>query len=104
VISARTAEQLEAVAAEVSAAGRRAHVVPADLSDLEATAALAQAAVDAFGRLDIVVNNVGGTAPRPFLHTKARYLEEAFHFNVSTAHELSRAAVPLMLETVDDAT
>src|SRR5690606_14090981 len=56
---------------------------------------------DTFGRLDIVVNNVGGTVPRPFLHTKAKYLEDAFHFNVSTAHELSRAAVPLMLRSTD---
>lgn len=104
VISARTTDQLESVAAEVSAAGRRAHVVAADLNDLEAVAALAQSAIDAFGRLDIVVNNVGGTVPRPFLHTKARYLEDAFHFNVSTAHELSRAAVPLMLRSVDSAT
>ena len=46
VISARTADQLEAVAARVSDAGRRALVVPADLSDLEAVAGLAQAAQD----------------------------------------------------------
>jgi 7-alpha-hydroxysteroid dehydrogenase len=44
-----------------------------------------------------VVNNVGGTMPRAFLDTSPRYLEEAFHFNVSTAHALTRAAVPHML-------
>ena len=54
-------------------------------------------AFDAFGRLDTVVNNVGGTIPNTFLDTDVAYLEEAFHFNVSTAHALSRAAVPLML-------
>ena len=37
--------------------------------------------------------------PRPFLDTSPRFLEEAFHFNVSTAHALTRAAVPIMLET-----
>ena len=51
----------------------------------------------AFGRLDIVVNNVGGTMPRGFLETSPRFLEQAFHFNVATAHALTRAAVPLML-------
>jgi 7-alpha-hydroxysteroid dehydrogenase len=56
------------------------------------------AARDAFGRLDIVVNNVGGAVPQPFLETSAEQLEEAFHFNVSTAHALVRSAVPLMLE------
>ena len=98
VVSARTGSQLEAVADRVRAAGRRALVVPADLSDTDAVAALAQAAYDEFGRLDTVVNNVGGTVPNAFLDTDVAYLEEAFHFNVSTAHALSRAAVPLMLK------
>jgi 7-alpha-hydroxysteroid dehydrogenase len=97
VISARTEEQLREVAGRIEAAGRRAVVVTADLNDLDAVAGLASAAQDAFGRLDIVVNNVGGTMPRGFLETSPRFLEQAFHFNVSTAHALTRAAVPLML-------
>jgi 7-alpha-hydroxysteroid dehydrogenase len=51
-----------------------------------------------FRRLDIVVNNVGGAMPRPFMETSVDQLEEAFHFNVSTTHALVAAAVPLMLE------
>ncbi len=98
VLSARSADQIEAVAKQVEAAGRRAAVVPADLSDLDAVASLAEAARTSFGRLDIVVNNVGGTMPRPFLDTSPRRLIEAFSFNVATAHALTRAAVPLMLE------
>ena len=99
VISSRTTEQLEAVAAQIEAVGRRALVVPADLSDLDAVAALAERAKDAFGRLDIVVNNVGGSMPRPFMDTSPRRLIEAFSWNVATAHALTRAAVPIMLET-----
>jgi 7-alpha-hydroxysteroid dehydrogenase len=98
VISARTEEQLREVATRVEAAGRRAVVVPADLNDLEAVAALAPAARDAFGRLDIVVNNVGGTMPGALLDTTPRAMEQAFHFNVSTAHALTRAAAPIMIE------
>jgi 7-alpha-hydroxysteroid dehydrogenase len=98
VISARTESQLADVAKQVEAAGRRAVTVPADLSDLDAVAALAGAAHDAFGRIDIVVNNVGGAMPREFARTAPRHLEEAFHFNVTTAHALTRAAVPIMLD------
>ncbi|HEX5860496.1 MAG TPA: SDR family NAD(P)-dependent oxidoreductase, partial [Nocardioides sp.] len=98
VISSRTADQLEAVAEQVREAGRRALVVPADLSDLEAVSGLAGAAHEEFGRIDAVVNNVGGTIPNAFLDTDVDYLEEAFRFNVSTAHALSRAAVPFMLD------
>ena len=97
VISARSADQLASVAAQVEAAGRRALVVPADLSDTGAAAGLAGTAVEAFGRLDIVVNNVGGAMPRPFAATKPRHLEAAFHFNVAVAHALTQAAVPHLL-------
>jgi 7-alpha-hydroxysteroid dehydrogenase len=98
LISARTEDQLKDVAAQVEAHGRTALVVPADLSDLDQAAALAQAAVDGFGRLDVVVNNVGGSMPREFLRTNTKALEEAFHFNVSTAHALTRAALPHLLK------
>lgn len=102
VISARTAAQLEEVASRIEAAGRRALVVPADLSDLAAVAGLAERAHAEFGHLDVVVNNVGGTIPNAFLDTDVEYLEDAFRFNVSTAHALSAAAVPLMLSDADD--
>jgi 7-alpha-hydroxysteroid dehydrogenase len=98
VIAARTAEQLESTAERVKEVGRRAHAVVADLSDLDATALLAGAAIEEFGHLDIVVNNVGGAMPRPFLDTSPGRLQQAFQFNVATAHALLRAAVPLMLE------
>src|SRR5437764_2771619 len=78
VISARTADQLHEVAKLVEAAGRRALIVPADLNDLDAAAGLAAAAAEEFGRLDIVVNNVGGTMPGAFLDTSARDLKNAF--------------------------
>lgn len=102
LLSARTEDQLRAVAARVESLGRRAVVVPADLADLDAVAGLAQRAHDELGRLDVVVNNVGGTIPNGFLDTTPDYLEEAFRWNVSTAHALSRAAVPLMLRHADE--
>jgi 7-alpha-hydroxysteroid dehydrogenase len=102
VLSSRTADQLELVAERVRAAGRRALVVPANLAHTDAVAGLAQAAYDEFGRLDVVVNNVGGTIPNAFLDTDVAYLEEAFHFNVATAHALTRAAVPLMLASIGE--
>ncbi|MHA7652866.1 SDR family oxidoreductase [Mycobacterium sp. ML4] len=97
VISSRTQSQLDEVAEQVRAAGRRAHVVTADLAHPEDTAQLAGAAVDSFGKLDIVVNNVGGTMPNTLLTTSTKDLKDAFTFNVATAHALTVAAVPLML-------
>jgi 7-alpha-hydroxysteroid dehydrogenase len=98
VISSRTESDLAAVAKQVSDVGRRALTVPADLFELDAVVGLAEAARREFGRLDVVINNVGGTYPRPFLETSVEFLEEAFRFNVGTAHALTKAAVPIMLE------
>ncbi|MGV9614445.1 SDR family oxidoreductase [Nocardia xishanensis] len=99
LVAARTKGQLDEVAEQIAAVGRRAHVVPADLSDADAAASLAATAVDRFGRLDIVVNNVGGALPCPLLDTTPEAMAEAFAFNVGNAHALVRAAVPHILET-----
>ncbi|MEV4142103.1 SDR family oxidoreductase [Amycolatopsis sp. NPDC049691] len=99
VIASRTSAQLDEVASQVSAARRRAFPVPVDLSAPEAAAELASTAVAEFGRLDLVVNNVGGTYPRPLLESSVDFLEEAFRFNVATAHALTVAAAPALLET-----
>ena len=98
LIASRTQSQLDAVAEQVHATGRRAHTVAADLAHPEVTAELAGLAVEAFGKLDIVVNNVGGTMPNTLLTTSTKDLKDAFTFNVVTAHALTTAAVPLMLE------
>src|SRR5580693_6832342 len=64
VLAARTASDLEEVAAHVESLGRRALVVPTDVTDAAACAHLVNRAVEAFGRLDILVNNAGGAMPR----------------------------------------
>jgi 7-alpha-hydroxysteroid dehydrogenase len=98
VLAARTEEQLEQVAAQVRASGRRALVIPCDVNENDAVEDLVTRTVAELGRVDIVVNNAGGTMPRPFLDTSPGFLERSFHFNVTTAFVLSKAAVPHMLE------
>ena len=98
VISARTESQLREVADRIESVGRKATIVAADLYDLDAVAGLADAARESFGRLDVVVNNVGGWPPGPFTETSSKTLEQAFRFNVTTAHALTQAATPIMLE------
>jgi len=97
VLASRTKEQLDTIAEQVSAYGRRAVVVPCDVNDTANLAALVDAAATELGRVDIVVNNAGGSMPQPFLDTSERAFESAFHFNVTTAFALSRLAVPHML-------
>jgi 7-alpha-hydroxysteroid dehydrogenase len=98
-ITARTRDQLEVVAKEVEALGRRAFVFPADASEVANVEAFAEAAAAELGRIDVVVNNVGGSMPEPLMSTSVRSFEQAFHFNVTTAFALSKTAIPHMLAT-----
>jgi 7-alpha-hydroxysteroid dehydrogenase len=78
--------------------GRRALVLPTDVNDNGAVEAIVEQTLAEFGRIDLVVNNAGGTMPRPMLDTSPGFLERSFHFNVTTAFVLSKAAAPHMLE------
>jgi 7-alpha-hydroxysteroid dehydrogenase len=98
VIAARSKDTLAEVTAQVESFGRRAVAVAVDLDDLGAMQTLIDAATGELGGLDIVVNNVGGSLPQPFLDTSVKAFEGAFHFNVTTAYQLTQLATPILLE------
>lgn len=64
IVAARRKNEIEAVAAEINAAGGKAIAVVADVTDEAAVEALGQAAIDTFGKLTIWVNNAGGSTAR----------------------------------------
>jgi 7-alpha-hydroxysteroid dehydrogenase len=99
VCAARTVEQIEETAAQARAFGRRAVAVPCDVNQRADLERLVEATLEQFGRIDIVVNNAGGTPPCEALYTSEQMFEEAFHFNVTSAFLLTRLAVPHMLRT-----
>src|SRR4051794_9135631 len=67
VLTARTATDLQAVAAQVRTYGRRALPLPGDVNDVAFLAEVVDRTVAEFGRIDAVVNNAGGSLSRPFL-------------------------------------
>ena len=64
VVAARHADRIQRVVDTIVDAGGRAIAVPTDVTDRGALEALADAAVDTFGHLDVWVNNAGGSAVR----------------------------------------
>src|SRR5258708_38983013 len=59
VLCGRTRAALESTARGIAEAGRKAEVIPWDVSNLEAVETAAKHVEGAFGRLDILVNNAG---------------------------------------------
>jgi NAD(P)-dependent dehydrogenase (short-subunit alcohol dehydrogenase family) len=59
VLGVRNPADVEVLAAEIEAAGKRALAVPMDLADLTGVRAAVAEAETAFGRIDVLVNNVG---------------------------------------------
>ena len=60
-VAARSADDLEALAKEIEAVGRKALVVPTDVTDRDALQNLFDRTSDELGGLDILVNNAGGS-------------------------------------------
>jgi len=97
VVAARTPDNVEEVAELIRAMGRRAEPVVFDVMELDRLGELVTLAHDRLGGLDLLVNNAGGSFPKALLETSVRSFEKAFTFNVTTAFELTKHAVPAML-------
>jgi 7-alpha-hydroxysteroid dehydrogenase len=96
VLAARTKEKLDDAAAEIRTAGGKALAVPTDVNHTAQLERLVNETLAEFGRIDVLVNNAGGTAPTPALHQSLKDFEAAFHFNVGTAFELAKLCAPHM--------
>lgn len=99
VLAARDEALLGEVAREVEALGRRAVVLPADVTDAAACARLAADAVAALGSLDVLVNNAGGSSYMgPFTDLRFSGWEKTMRLNVDSIVHLSQAVGRHMLE------
>jgi 2-deoxy-D-gluconate 3-dehydrogenase len=92
-VSARDGEALSLLAKEIEALGRRAVVLPADVTDAAACHALVTDAVAALGHLDVLVNNAGGsTFFGPLLDLRFSGWEKTMRLNIDSIVHLSQAA------------
>jgi NAD(P)-dependent dehydrogenase (short-subunit alcohol dehydrogenase family) len=71
-------------------------VVPTDVRDPDACAALVEATVDEFGRIDILVNNAGGSQSRALDDWDLAGWENSVDLNLRSVFLLSQAVVPHM--------
>ncbi len=97
-LGARRVERLEETRALVEAAGRRAIAVGTDVSKPEDCQALARAAADELGRVDVLVNNAGiGTAVPASRETPEQF-RQVIDVNLNGCYWMAQAAAAAMTE------
>ena len=92
----RRRERLEAVAAEIAAAGGRAFALPADLSQAQAPWLIVDAVLEARGRLDVIVNNAAFYRLEPVERFTLEEFDEHIAVNVRAPYFLAQAALPAL--------
>ena len=97
VLAGRRPEPLEATARDIEALGRRALVVPTDVTEFDQCERLVQRAVTEFGRLDILVNNAGGSTTKPIAAWTPEEWHQVVDLNLGSVWFLSRLAAEPML-------
>lgn len=99
VLTGRDVAAIEPVAAEARAMGVAAVVVPCDLTDATQTEALAKHALEAFGRIDVLVNVAGGSGPigKTGWETSADEFNEIVQLNMTGCFNTIHAVLPAMI-------
>ena len=92
VLVARAPEDLESAAAEVRGAGGRALVVPGDLASAQVAERVVNGAVDAFGRIDVLVNAAATDAPGPVADLPTDAWDRVMQVNLRAPFLLGQAA------------
>lgn len=96
-VAARNAEKLNAVAAEISAAGGLALAVPMDVADAEQIKAGFKQVLEKFGKLDILVNNAAVTRDGLALRMKLEDWDAVIRTNLTGAHLCTQQALGPMM-------
>lgn len=99
VLCGRSEEKLQALRKELEARGAQTMTIACDLTEEGASAVCIHAALEKFGRLDILVNSAGVALSCPFEQTTAEQLCEILSLNVQAPFMLTQAALPALRQS-----
>ena len=96
VLTARSIDELNAAAGELSVGGAEVLTVPGDITDERFVDALFQQALDRFGRLDLLVNNAGAFDGGPLDELSTEAWDKVIAINLRAPFLCTRAAMRIM--------
>jgi len=97
VMNSVNAENLKKAYLEMKSP-KNAVMLAADISEPKTGKQLTSLAIQTFGRIDVLVNNAGIFAPKPFLEVEESDLELYWKTNLKGTYFASQAVVPTMIE------
>lgn len=98
VLVDRVQERLDAVIEELAASGSRAHGIRAELSEITECDRAVREAVEAAGRLDVVVSNAAAWTQEPFLQMKDDSWLRVIAVNLTASFVIGQRAARVMVE------
>lgn len=101
VLASRNVRNLQKVAAEIVRLGRKALVVPTDITITSQIENMVNKTVAEFGRIDILMNNAGGAAPdliSKVLEISEEAWDKVVNLNLKAAFMVCRAVAPVMIQ------
>lgn len=98
VLAARDAEALKPVVAECMANGVKALAVGIDVGEPDSVRDGTARAIEAFGRIDHLVNNAGVTGDALLLRMKRDDWDRVIRVNLTGTYEMTRAVLPAMVK------
>lgn len=98
VLAARRVERLDALAADIEHHQGTALVAPTDVTDERSVQRLARTTLDAFGRIDILINNAGIMPLSPISKLKVEEWDRMIDVNIKGVLYCVAATLPTMLE------
>ena len=96
VLAARRADELEAQVRAITEAGGQAIAVPTDVTDVAQVMRLVERAREAFGQVDVLVNNAGANWVKPLAETSADEIIRLLQVNLLGAMLVTHAVLPEM--------
>ena len=98
VVSSRKAEDCQQVQEEFEAQGYTCLGVAADVSSMDDCKALSAAALEAFGQVDVLVNNAGITRDNLMMRMKEDQWDDIMNTNLASVYKMSKAVLRGMMK------